>query len=136
MSVPVNQRNTGKLEVCLKAHDLCVYTLRITSNEKTFSPTYAAFTQRIAETAIEIHTKVWSANNVMVRTREEYILRHTMQEEAGVMCNILLSYIEIAHSLYHLSTKRVKYWADMIINTRALIRAWRDSDAKRYAEYR
>lgn len=36
MSVPVNQRTEGKLEVCVKAHDLCCYTIQITSNTNTF----------------------------------------------------------------------------------------------------
>lgn len=40
MSVPVNQRSESKLEVCVKARDLCVYTLQITANEKIFLPKF------------------------------------------------------------------------------------------------
>ena len=36
MSVPVNERSHGKLEACVKARELCVYTLRITVNPKIF----------------------------------------------------------------------------------------------------
>ena len=53
MSVPVNQRTHGKLEACVKAHELCVYTLRIASNKKIFTVEYQeALTDRIISTAL------------------------------------------------------------------------------------
>ena len=134
MSVPVNQRTHGKLEVCVKAHDLCCYTLQITANKKNFTQEFQeSLTNRIVEAAIDIHTLCWSANNILVNSVDDLRERTMYQEKAAIRCNILLSLIDVAKQIFHLSTKRVTYWAGKTIETRNLIRAWRESDLKRYS---
>lgn len=134
MSVPVNQRGQGKLEVCTKARDLAVYTLQITKNKKVFAEEYqTAITDKIIGTALDIHTMVWSANNVLVNSKDDLQRRNALQEEACVMCNVLLSLIDIAKPLFHLDTRRIMYWGQKVVEVRNLIRAWRTSDIKRYA---
>ena len=134
MSVPVNQRTHGKLEVCVKAHDLCCYTLQITANKKHFIPEFQeSLTNRIIESAIDIHSLCWSANNILVNSIEDLRERTMYQEKAAIKCNILLSLIQIAKRIFHLSTKRVVYWSEKAIDVRNLIRAWRESDLKRYS---
>lgn len=134
MSVPVNQRTHGKLEVCVKAHDLCCYTLQITANKKNFTQEFQeSLTNRIVEAAIDIHTLCWSANNILVNSVDDLRERTMYQEKAAIKCNILLSLIDVAKRIFHLSTKRVTYWAGKTIETRNLIRAWRESDLKRYS---
>ena len=134
MSVPVNQRTHGKLEVCVKAHDLCCYTLQITANKKNFTQEFQeSLTNRIVEAAIDIHTLCWSANNILVNSVDDLRERTMYQEKAAIRCNILLSLIDVAKQIFHLSTKRVTYWTGKTIETRNLIRAWRESDLKRYS---
>ena len=134
MSVPVNQSTHGKLEVCVKAHDLCCYTLQITANKKNFTQEFQeSLTNRIVEAAIDIHTLCWSANNILVNSVDDLRERTMYQEKAAIRCNILLSLIDVAKQIFHLSTKRVTYWAGKTIETRNLIRAWRESDLKRYS---
>lgn len=117
----------------MKAHDLCVYTLQITANKNVFAAEYqAALTDKIIATAINIHTLLWSANNIFVKTQDDLSRRSRLQEEAAIQCNVLLSLIDIAKSLFHLSTKRVIFWSTKAIETRALIRAWKESDARRF----
>lgn len=133
MSVPVNKRTQGKLEVCTKAHDLCCYTLQITKNKNVFSEEYqAALTDKIIATALEIHMNVWSANNVLVKSESDYRLRRQMQDIAANKCNVLLSLIDIAKTIFHLSSKRVIYWSKKTIEARNMIRAWKASDYERY----
>lgn len=138
MSVPVNQRGHGKLEVCVSAHDLCCYTLQITENPKHFPEKYRdALTNRIVDTAISIHTLCWSANNILLKKGERDLAerlmeRSRLQDEAAIECNNLLSLIDVAKKLFHLSTKRCVYWGEKAVNTRNLIRAWRASDYKRF----
>lgn len=134
MSVPVNARSHGKLEACVKARELCAYTIKITSNPKIFKPEYQqALTDRIVEAAIEVHTLSWSANNVLVNSAEDMQRRLEYQDRAADACNILLSLIEIAKPVFHLATKRVTYWSGFAIETRKLLRAWREADRKRYS---
>ena len=136
MSVPVNQRSEGKLEACIKAHDLCCYTIQITSNPKNFPEKYQhSLTDKIVAAAIDIHTLAWSANNVYVNSKEDFQRRIALQEEAAIKCNVLISLIEVAHRVYHLSSKRVFYWTGKAVETRNLIRGWRDKDRKRYSPH-
>lgn len=134
MSVPVNQRTHGKLEACVKAHDLCCYTLKITANKKIFNEEFqSALTDRINDTALSIHTLCWTANNILVNSAEDMDRRLLLQEQAAIECNNLLCLMDIAKSIFHLSTKRVVYWGNLTIDVRSLIRAWRESDRKRYS---
>lgn len=132
MSVPVNQRTQGELEVNVKARTLCVYTLKITANEKHFPVEQKAFTEKIRTASIDIYTLCWEANNIRVDGRmDRYLRRIALQETAADKCNTLCALIEIAKSLFHLSSKRCIYWIDQTVKLRAMIRAWANSDLKR-----
>ena len=136
MSVPVNQRSESKLEVCVKARELACYTLQITKNKKIFVEEYQdAITNKIIRVALDIHMCVWAANNILVNSKEDFATRHALQDKAALDCNILLSLIDIAKPLFHLDTKRVIYWGRNTVNVRNMIRAWRDSDRKRYTKH-
>lgn len=136
MSVPVNQRSHGKLEACVKTHEISVYSIKILANRKVFPSEYISFISKIENTAIDIHSFAWSANGISVDDEESYRNRIGLQTRAISECNILLSYIDIAKNLFHLDSKRVKYWGQMVVDAKKLLRAWRDSDKKRYAEYK
>lgn len=134
MSVPVNQRTHGKLEACVKAKELCCYTVKITSNKKIFVAEYQeALTNRIIDCALNIHLFSWGANNILVNSVEDMRERLLLQEKAALECNQLLALMEVAKSVFHLSSKRIEYWAGRTIETRTLIKAWRESDRKRYS---
>lgn len=134
MSVPVNQRTQGKLEVCVKALDLASYTLKITANKKIFAEEFQqSLTDKVNGTALDIWTCVWTANNVLVKDKEDLDERLRLQAEAARQCNVLLSLIELAGKVFHLTYKRVAYWTGKAVEVRNLIRAWRESDKKRYS---
>ena len=134
MSVPVNERSHGKLEACVKARDLCVYTLRITKNPKVFKPEFQnALTDKIIDAALDVQNLSWSANNLLVNSAEDLRQRLDYQERAANACNTLLSLIEVSKPIFHLATKRVTYWSDLAIEARKLLRAWREADRKRYS---
>lgn len=137
MSVPVNQRSHGKLEACVKAHDLAVYTLRITKNKKIFTTDYQeCLTDHIISAALNIYIFSKAANDLTVRTpqdRDNFDERCKLQKLAIIECGNLMSLILLAKPIFHLSSKRVKYWHTMTKETRCLIKAWSDSDKKRFA---
>lgn len=135
MSVPVTKRSENKLEVALRANELCIYTLQITTNEKVFLPQYYnALTSKLQNFAMNIYNNVWQANNIRVTNKNEFNERRRLQTEAIKNCNSLLSFIGIAHKLFHLKGKRMEYWSGLIYNTRDLISKWRESDNKRYKD--
>lgn len=135
MSVPVGKRSEGKLDVAVKAKALAVYTLHITDNDTEFPKGQNGdFLSRIRNLATDIFTKVWAANNIVVVDSETKNRRSQIQYEACIDCNVLLPLIEIACSLYHQPTKRLKNWTMATVNLRNQIRAWRESDLKRYKD--
>ena len=132
MSVPVPQRGHGELEVNTKARALTVYTLKILENEKWFPKEQAAFIAKIQDCAIEIQALCWEANSIKVDTSQErYRRRLDKQDQAAEMCNRMMMLIETAKPLFHLTSKRVRYWIGMTKDLRTMIRAWRDKDAQR-----
>lgn len=133
MSVPVGKRSEGKLDVAIKAKALAVYTLHITDNDKEFPKGQNGdFLSRIRTLSTDIFSKVWAANNILVNTVESRDKRAQVQRDACIDCNTLLPLIEIACSLYHQPIKRLKNWTEMVVSVRNQIRAWRESDLKRY----
>ena len=136
MSVPVNQRSQGKLEAYSKAYDLSVYTLRITQNKKIFTVDYQeSVTDKIVSAALDIYLFVGTANDKQVRAETDYDNyrdRMYLQREAMDRCGYLMKMIILAKPIFHLSSKRVKYWTEKTKDTRSLIKAWHDADKKRF----
>ena len=132
MSVPIPQRSHGELEVTTKASALTVYTLRVLENEKWFPKTQSAFIAKLQDCAIEIQAFCWDANNIKVdASQERYRRRLDKQDQAAEMCNRMMMLIETAKPLFHLTSKRVRYWIGLTRDLRTMIRAWRDKDAQR-----
>lgn len=134
MSVPVFKRKENRLEVIVKAKELAVYTLNITANVKHFPEEYwNGITSKLVCEANDVFLKCWSANNINANLSDEfYRERKKLQTEAILACNNLLALIELAQKVFKLSSKRVSFWGEKILECRGLIRAWRDSDRKRY----
>ena len=136
MSVVEEKRRKGKLEVCIKALELASYTIQITANEKVFDPKFrAAVTDDLISHAKDIYLICWTANNIRITDDEAtYKERQRLQSKAIVECTTFLGLLDIAKKVFHLETKRVTYWGKKIVECRTLIKAWRDSDRKRYAK--
>lgn len=132
MSVPVPQRGHGELEVNSKARALTVYTLKILENEKWFPKEQSAFIAKLQDCTIEIQALCWDANNIKVDGNpDRYRRRIDHQDQTAEMCNRMMMLIETAKPLFHLESKRVRYWIGMTKDLRSMIRAWRDKDAER-----
>lgn len=136
MSVPEGKRGTGKFEVLVKALELAQYTIKITKNPKTFTPEYqSALTDDIIRTAKDIYIKCWSANNIRVSDADHAKKRIELQESAVIDTYTLTALIQIAKRIFHLSSKRVKFWTQQTVEVREYIRKWKSSDRKRYSQY-
>jgi len=113
------------------------WVIQITKNPKWFLPEYNHMvTDEIVLEAKNINRYIWSANNIVVNSPEDYEERRRAQETAARLCNDLLADIELAKSIFHLRGKRVKYWTETVVEIRNRTRAWIKSDAERYKKYR
>lgn len=138
MSVPVGEREEGKFSLAVKAEYLARYTIEITANENVFLPEYRRqVTDDIISTAKNIYLGIREANDVTVRMgtpfqMKDYRDRNNLQREALRNCKRLLYLIDLAHRIFHLSSKRVKYWSQIVKNVKDRIHGWIDDDTNRF----
>ncbi len=138
MSVPVGEREEGKFSLMIKAESLARYTIEITANEKVFLPEYRKqVTDDIVETAKNIYLGIREANDVNVRVGTPFQLgdyreRNNLQRQALRNCKRLLYLIDLAHRIFHLSSRRVAYWGQMVVNVKNRVCGWIDDDANRF----
>lgn len=133
MAVVESERSQSKLETIVKALDLATYTIRITNNPKVFLPEYrSSLTDDIIRTAKDIYIDAWTANNVLVKTADDWKVRKALQERAARNCNNLLALMGLAKSVFHLKSKRIKYWGEKTLEVRKYLRDWKEGDNKRY----
>lgn len=135
-NVRENDRTKSKLEVIVKARELALYTHRILKNTKIFNPEIDELTIKHLKLASKnIYKYAYMANNIRVGNALDWVRRDNYQNIAIDCCAELLINIGLAKSLYHLRSKRVKYWSGLIVDERKLLRAWNDSDTRRYKDY-
>lgn len=133
MSVPVGKRTESKLAVQTKAKALALYTTQICGNEKNFPKRDRwIITNRIVDTALTIMEEVDVANDIFVSTRGDFELRRKSQTIAFSSTAKLLGLMELAYLKYKIDEKRIQFWTDKVLEVRALIKKWRQSDKKRY----
>lgn len=138
MSVTVDQREDGKFTLAVKAESLAKYTLEITANENVFLPEYRKqVTDDIVETAKNIYLGIREANDVTVRVgtcfhAKDFEERNRLQMKALRDCKRLLYLIDLAARIFHLSHKRVKFWATGVKNVKNRLYGWIEDDAERF----
>ncbi len=136
MSVAEPLRHKGRLEVHIKAQFLSTYTIQILKNEKIFDPNVDKdLVNRIRKCSVDIYVKAWQANRIRAETNPvNREIRYRLQEEAILTCDELHACIGIAKQVYHLRSKRMKYWSGLILEVRKLLQAWKESDVDRYGQ--
>lgn len=133
MSVPEGLRGTGKLKIIEDARFLSKYTITITANQKVFLPEYQrSLTDDINRIALAIFTEAFSANEIKVKCADDYKERRRLQDSAYNNCTELLALVHLAQAVFHLKLKRVQYWGNVIVNVKNLLKAWKESDYRRY----
>lgn len=135
MSVAEGKRTKSRFDVIVKARNIVVYTIKITSNEKVFPKRYRwSFTGKLVDETVDMYKNLFFANSIRVITREDKNLRRQYQVKALAQTYSILAMIQIAYELFGLSTERVKYWTQLLAEEQKLIRDWRDSDSARYRQ--
>ena len=134
MTVVKSRRGESELEVITKSRELAKYTIQICDNEKNFPKRHRWFTNnRIADVALDVCGFIYEANSTYVKFWSDYVIRRNNQIQALNSIERLLLNMTIAYELYHVESKRIDYWTGLVIEVQKLLRAWRDSDLKRYS---
>lgn len=133
MTVPAGLRSESKLVAQQKTEDMIAHTVRITSNQNVFNPTYHVLVDRVLDTALGIGMDLWEANGIMVRDDPaKWATRRALQERACRSFDTLLYLATLCRRTYHLRSGKFHAWINMITEARDYARKWRDSDARRY----
>lgn len=130
--VPNTQANM-QLDACTKSLDLAVHTVKICSNENVFPNEFNInIANECTMLALDIYTGVYAANNIYIskdnisRWRE----REELQNKALILCDRLISLINISKRLYKLKSSKYNNWISMTLDVRTTIKAWHDANAK------
>lgn len=78
--------------------------------------------------------ELYKSFGILVKSADDWKMRKALQERAARNCNNLLALIQLAKTIFHLKSKRVKYWSEKTIDVRGYLRSWRDADSKRYGK--
>lgn len=136
MSVPASRRNENQtLKTLLLTMDLAYYAVKICCNENVFLPKYRnAVTDDLIRLAKDIYINCRTANGIRVSTIEDLASRSRLQLQAKADCDTLIAELDIAKRVFHLSGRRIQYWAGKTIECREYITRWRESDIKHFKE--
>lgn len=140
MSVPEGARGEGRFTLPIKAEELARYTLTITKNENVFLPDYQRqLTDDLVNCAKNAYLSIREANDIRVDPTSETFLadkrsRQNAQKDAIRFLKRMLPLIDLSRRVFHLSTKRVKYWGGMVVEVRDRTRHWMESDMRRYSQ--
>jgi len=132
MSVAAPLRSASPLNAQTKTEELVVHTIRIASNPNVFDPAFSTLTNRVVDGVIGIGQGIWEANGIMVDSPRKWKVRRGLQERACRHFDTLLYQIGICKRMFHLRRGKYENWVRMTTEARDLVRAWRDSDRKRY----
>jgi hypothetical protein len=135
MTVPVERRTESKFEIMTKANELAKYTVKICSNEKNFPKRYRwCITYQIVENAVEINCDINRANAIYVKTKADWKQRRAYQKKAQADIAALITLLDIAKCTFNINGKRMYYWCGLINDVRTKLKAWMESDEKRYSD--
>ena len=93
-----------------------------------------AITNRIVTVALTIMEEVDMANDIYVANAGDYDLRRRSQTVALASTAKLLGLMELAYMKYNIESNRIRYWTQLAVDARDLIRKWRKSDNDRYGK--
>ena len=129
---------TTTLQVIVDARNLYKHSVKIMGNPQVFNPSNDFMNStliRIQEEFLSVYMNAWEANRVnAVKDPSLAQRRLSLQTEAIDGCHRLLCLLELAKSQFHLNSRKFWYWMNLLCDLGMKLKAWKDSDAKRYDE--
>ena len=118
------------LKVIVKAKELVVHTLRITSNANRYPKKFRfSLVDRMQIKAMNIYESLLEANRTDISSYKRERLE--LQTKAVTYCDELLTYIEISHELNIINEESMSYWSKMVSDIKHMAIAWRTKDRGR-----
>lgn len=126
------------LDAIVHSGKLLKHTRDIIKNEKVFDPKrdfQNRLLLKIYDTALDINSKAYTANELRTDTNPRIAAeRIALQAFAIASCESLLGLIADTKVAFGIDTRKFWNWARMAKDTLARLRAWHESDRRRYGK--
>ncbi len=117
------------LKVIIKAKELTVHTVRITSNCKRFPKKYRfTLCDRMQRKAMNIYEFLMESNRTLLKDKNK---RSDLQTKAILNCDELLFYIKMCLELNIIESNSAEYWSKLVSDIKHMTIAWRTKDKQR-----
>ena len=118
-----------ELKVIVKAKNLAVHTLRITSNCNRYPKKYRfSLVDKMQNKCLDIYTALMEANRTNADSyRRE---RAELQTKAITYCDELMFFIELSHELGIISVPSMEEWSKMVSDIKYMTIAWRTREKR------
>lgn len=124
----MNQANDD-LKIIVKAKELVVHTIKLTSNCNKFPKKYRfTLCDRMQNKAMTIYELLLEANRTPLSFKS---VRSEMQTKAIMNCDQLLFYIELCLDLDIIAPNSAEYWSKLVSDIKFMTIAWRTKDKER-----
>ena len=115
------------LKVIVKAKELAVHTLKLTSNCNRYPKKYRhSLVDKMQNKSLDIYTTLFEANRISNVTHKS--ARLEMITRAIAYCDELLFFIELSMNLELLTDKSAGYWTKMVSDVKYMSLAWRTKE--------
>ena len=117
------------LKVIVKAKQLVIHTIKITSNCNKFPKKYRfTLCDRMQTKAMSIYELLLEANRTFLGNK---VARFELQTRAITNCDQLIFYIEMCLELNIIASNSAEYWSKLVSDIKFMTIAWRTKDKER-----
>ena len=122
-------KQDNDLQVIIKAKNLCVHTMRVTSNCNKFPKKYRfTLCDKMQKKAMSIYEYLLEANRTALANKR---VRNELQTKAILYCDELMFYIEMCLELQIIQPNSAEYWSKLVSDIKYMTIAWRSKDKER-----
>lgn len=133
MSVLAGKRAESQMEFLNTAHELELYTIRLTMRENGIPKRYRyALGKPLTESVRILNQNIVYANSIYPTKKTEYEVRQKYQKRAVMEIHNLLELMRITTELIPLSNAALEEWVKLATKEENLLKRWIQADKQRY----
>ena len=123
------KQENNDLRVIIKAKELTVHTIKLTSNCKKIPKKYRfTLCDRMQNKSMIIYELLLEANRTHL---DNIVLRNQLQSKVILSCDELLFYIELCLQLNIIEPNSAEYWSKLVSDIKFMTIKWRTKDKER-----
>ena len=123
------KQENNELKVIVKAKELAVHTIKLSSNCNKFPKKYRfTLCDRMQNKSMNIYELLLEANRTHL---SNLYLRNDLQTKVILNCDELLFYIEMCLQLQIIQPNSAEYWSKIVSDIKFMTIKWRTKDKER-----